>query len=190
MEKNSAKKKFCEEKKKCKACNIPKATFTMTDSFSDSDSYDESGQEDEEQSIPESPSQQGKKQTPKKKKGEKVKDEDLDIVLKIKIDDDSPPKRDKGRKFKSPLWNLSILEYVFLIEGDNGDITIQSFVHPKTGKMCKYALKDDGKKIFEIQRFKRIPSSYFIDEEVKDGMFPFTPSFQMKLARLHQTIGQ
>jgi len=125
----------------------------MSYSFS-SDSYSDSGQEDDPLNETEYPSQ-NKKQI-KKKKGEEVGDnqDSDDIVLKIKIDDDSPPKRDK--------------EYIFLIQGENADIIIQSFVHPKTGKMCKYALRDEGKRIFEIQRFKRIPSSYFINEEVKD----------------------
>jgi hypothetical protein len=143
----------------------------MSYSFS-SDTYSDSGQEDEPLSPTES---QNKKQT-KKVKGEVKENEDFDIVLKIKIDDDSPPKRDK--------------EYIFLIEGEDAEITIQSFVHPKTGKMCKYALRDEGKKIFEIQRFKRIPSSYFINEEVKDdgSMFVTTqvdPLF-MILRRLDQ----
>jgi len=124
----------------------------MSYSFS-SDSYSDSEQEDEPLNEVIESSSQNKKQI-KKKKGEANKQEGDDIVLKIKIDDDSPPKRDK--------------EYIFLVQGDNADFIIQSFVHPKTGKLCKYALRDEGRKIFEIQRFKRIPSSYFINEEVKD----------------------
>jgi hypothetical protein len=55
---------------------------------------------------------------------------------------------------------------------ENLSFQIVSFINPKTGTLVKYAVNKEEKKIYEIQRLKRIPSSYFIDEEVKEGTPP------------------
>lgn len=66
-------------------------------------------------------------------------------------------------------------EHVFIAE--NLSFQIVSFLHPKTGSLVKFAVDNGARKVYEIQRMKRIPSSYFIDEEVKEdgSLFVTTP---------------
>jgi len=86
-------------------------------------------------------------------------------------------------------------EHVFLLKetGDLKQMVITSLTHPKNGKSARFIINSENE-ILEIQRAKRVPSSYFINQQVQeDGSFfitsPIDPLYLL-LPRLEQVRGK
>jgi hypothetical protein len=132
----------------------------MSDSFSDSSSEERGANETEEIEI---------------ERKEEFVDQDEQagfIEIELIFKDDEPAKNYK--------------EHIFIIE-ENSNFEIITLSHPKTETKVKFAINIELKKLYEIQRFKRIPSSFFIDEEVKEGIFNMINMIIVRFPLIHHS---
>jgi ribonuclease H2 subunit B len=83
---------------------------------------------------------------------------------------------DLGTPIKISKQNYKDL--VFLIKGDPKDITITQLPHPRTGQLARYVISGDKQQVLEVQKIYAKPSSYFIDDNVKEdgALYSATPT--------------